>query len=152
MICKPKCIWLFELIINCTIIMKTKSRFSQNVYAIHDRIGHNKPLRHTTTEKYDNMSIRHSPYKPLNASPPCVTISMHSASTKVVTYLQNTHKGHPIAHPWVRHGVTYFYSLKADLYSAAVIPVLDVIYVGPSYDCMAFSNISVSDDSITTMY
>ena len=33
-ICKPKRIWIFALIINCTIIMKTKFRFSRNVYAI----------------------------------------------------------------------------------------------------------------------
>ena len=32
------CIRLFALIINCTIIVKTKSRFSQNIYAISDRI------------------------------------------------------------------------------------------------------------------
>ena len=32
--------------------MKTKSRFSRNVYAISDRIWCNKHLRHTTTEKY----------------------------------------------------------------------------------------------------
>ena len=45
--------WLFALIINCTIIMKTNSRFSRNVYAISDRILCNKHPRHTTTEKYD---------------------------------------------------------------------------------------------------
>ena len=33
-ICKPKCVRLFALIIICTIIMKTKSRFSRNIYAI----------------------------------------------------------------------------------------------------------------------
>ena len=43
---------IFELIINCTTVMKTKSRFSQNVYAISDRIWCDKYLRHTTTEKY----------------------------------------------------------------------------------------------------
>ena len=43
---------IFELIINCTIVMKTKSRFFRNVYAISDRIWCNKHLRHTTTEKY----------------------------------------------------------------------------------------------------
>ena len=53
-ICKPKRIRLFALIINCTIIMKTNSRRSRNVYAIGDRIWCNKHLRHTTTEKYDN--------------------------------------------------------------------------------------------------
>ena len=46
-ICKPKRILLFQLIINCTIIMKTKSLFSRNVYAISDRIWCNKHLRHT---------------------------------------------------------------------------------------------------------
>ena len=49
-ICKPKPIRIFALIINCTIIMKTNSRFSRNVYAISDRIWCNKHLRHTTTE------------------------------------------------------------------------------------------------------
>ena len=34
--------------------MKTNSRFSQNVYALSDRIWCNKHLSHTTTEKYDN--------------------------------------------------------------------------------------------------
>ena len=34
--------------------MKTKSRFSRNVYAISDRIWCNRHLRHTATEKYDN--------------------------------------------------------------------------------------------------
>ena len=54
-LCKPKCIQLFALKINCTIIiMKTTSRFSRNVYVISDRIWCNKHLRHTTTEKYDN--------------------------------------------------------------------------------------------------
>ena len=33
-ICKPKRIRIFALIINCTIIMKTNSRFSRDVYAI----------------------------------------------------------------------------------------------------------------------
>ena len=37
-ICKPKRIRLFALIINCTILMKTNSRFSRNVYTISDRI------------------------------------------------------------------------------------------------------------------
>ena len=50
-ICKPKRIRLFALIINCTIIMKTKSRFSRNVYAISDRLWCYKHLRHTTTAK-----------------------------------------------------------------------------------------------------
>ena len=45
-ICKPKRIRLFALIINCTIIMKIKSRFSWNVYALSDRIWCNKHLRH----------------------------------------------------------------------------------------------------------
>ena len=45
-ICKPKRIRLFELIINCTIIMKTKSRFSRTVYAITDRMWCNKHLKH----------------------------------------------------------------------------------------------------------
>ena len=53
-ICKPKHIRLFALIMNCTILMKTNSRFSQNVYTISDRIWCNKHLRHTTTEKYAN--------------------------------------------------------------------------------------------------
>ena len=53
-ICKPKRIRIFALIINCTIIMKTNSRFSQNVYTISDRIWCIKHLRHTTTEKYDS--------------------------------------------------------------------------------------------------
>ena len=48
--CKPKRIRIFARIINCTIIMKTKSRFSRNVYAISDRIWCNKHLRHITTE------------------------------------------------------------------------------------------------------
>ena len=51
---KPKRIQLFALIINCTVIMKTKSRFSRKVYATSDRLCCNKHLRHTTTEKYDN--------------------------------------------------------------------------------------------------
>ena len=51
---QAKCIRICALIINCTIIMKTNSRFSRNVYAISDRIWCNKHLRHTTTEKYDN--------------------------------------------------------------------------------------------------
>ena len=45
---------LFALIINCTIMMRTKSQFSRNVFAIHDKIWCNKHLRHTTMEKYDN--------------------------------------------------------------------------------------------------
>ena len=53
-ICKPKRIRLFTLVINCTILMKTNSRFSRNVYTISDRIWCNKHLRHTTTEKYEN--------------------------------------------------------------------------------------------------
>ena len=47
---KPKHIRLFASIINCTKILKTKSEFSRNVYAISDRIWCNKQLRHTTTE------------------------------------------------------------------------------------------------------
>ena len=54
-ICKPKRIRLFALIINCTMIMKTKSLFSQNVYAISDRIWCKKHLRHTTTENMITM-------------------------------------------------------------------------------------------------
>ena len=50
--CEPKRIRLFELIINCTVIMKTISRVSPNVCAISDRIWCNKHLRPTTTEKY----------------------------------------------------------------------------------------------------
>ena len=71
---KSKRIWLFALIINCTIIMKTNSRFPRNVYAISNRIWCNKHLRHTTMEKYDkngkdgyfrfdddnNLSYRHT--------------------------------------------------------------------------------------------
>ena len=53
-ICKPKRIRLFALIINCIILKKTNSRFSQNVYTISDRTWCNKHLRHTTTEKYEN--------------------------------------------------------------------------------------------------
>ena len=53
-ICKPKRIPLFALIINCTILMKTNSRFSRNVYTVSDRIWCNKRLRHTTTEKNEN--------------------------------------------------------------------------------------------------
>ena len=53
-ICKPKQIRIVALIINCTKMMKTNSRFSRNLYAISDRIWCNKHLRHTTTEKYDN--------------------------------------------------------------------------------------------------
>ena len=53
-ICKPKHIRIFALILNCTIIMKTNSQFSRNVYAISDGIWCNKHLRHTTMEKYDN--------------------------------------------------------------------------------------------------
>ena len=34
--------------------MKTKSRFSWNVYTISDKILCNKHLRHTTTEKYES--------------------------------------------------------------------------------------------------
>ena len=49
-----KRIRIFALIIICTTIIKTKSRFSRNVYAISDRIWCNKHLRHTTTKKYDN--------------------------------------------------------------------------------------------------
>ena len=37
-------------------MMRTKSQFSQNVYAICDRIWCNLHLRHTTTEKYDNSA------------------------------------------------------------------------------------------------
>ena len=48
--CKPKRIRLFALIINCAMIMKNKSRFSQNVYAISDRIWCNKHLKYTNTE------------------------------------------------------------------------------------------------------
>ena len=47
---KPKRIRIFELIMNCTITMKTKSRFSRNVYAISDRIWCNRHLRHTATD------------------------------------------------------------------------------------------------------
>ena len=53
-ICKPKRIQLFLLILNCTIVMKTQSRFFPNVYAISDRIWCNTHLRHTPTEKYDD--------------------------------------------------------------------------------------------------
>ena len=49
-ICKTEHIQVFQVIINCTIITKTNSRFSWNVYAISDRIWCNKHLRHTTTE------------------------------------------------------------------------------------------------------
>ena len=49
-ICQPKRIRIFALIIICKIIMKTKSRFSRNVYAISDRVWCNKHLRHATTE------------------------------------------------------------------------------------------------------
>ena len=42
------------LIINRTILIKTNSRFSRNVYKISDRIWCNTHLRHTTTEKYEN--------------------------------------------------------------------------------------------------
>ena len=52
-ICKPKRIRLFALRISCTIMIKTNSGFSRNVYAITDRIWCSKHLRHTTTEKYD---------------------------------------------------------------------------------------------------
>ena len=41
-IAKTKRVRLFALIINCTIIMKTNSRFSRNVYAISNRIWCNK--------------------------------------------------------------------------------------------------------------
>ena len=51
---RPKRIRTLALIINCTIIMKTNSRFSRNIYAISDRIWSNKHLRHTATEIYDN--------------------------------------------------------------------------------------------------
>ena len=47
---KLKRIRIFALIIPCTIIMETKSRYTQNVYAISDRTWCNKHLRHTTTE------------------------------------------------------------------------------------------------------
>ena len=53
-ICKPKGIRLFALIINCTTLKKTNSRFSRNVYKINDRKWCNKHLRHTTTGKYEN--------------------------------------------------------------------------------------------------
>ena len=53
--CKPRRIRLFALIINCTIIMKTKSRVSRSIYAISDRIWCNKHLRHTTTENMLTM-------------------------------------------------------------------------------------------------
>ena len=49
-ICKPNRIRLFALIINCIVIMKTKSPFPWNICAIRDRIWCNKHLRHTTTE------------------------------------------------------------------------------------------------------
>ena len=54
-ICKTEHIQLFQVIINCTMIMKTNSRFSWNVYAISDRIWCNKHLRHTTTENMITM-------------------------------------------------------------------------------------------------
>ena len=53
-ICKRKHFRLFELIINCTTILKTKSRYSRNVFATSDRVWCNKYLRHKTTEKYNN--------------------------------------------------------------------------------------------------
>ena len=53
-ILKTKRIRSFALIINCRIILKKNSWFSQNVYAISNRIWCNKHLRHTTKEKYDN--------------------------------------------------------------------------------------------------
>ena len=53
-ICKPKRIRLIALIINYTILMKTNSRFSRNVYTINDRMWCNKHRRHTTTEIYEN--------------------------------------------------------------------------------------------------
>ena len=55
-ICKPKHIRLFALIINCTILMKTNSRLSRNVYTISDRIWCNKHLRHTTTKNIKTMA------------------------------------------------------------------------------------------------
>ena len=55
-ICKPKRIRLFALMINCEIMMKKKSRFSQNVYAISDRIWCYKHLKHTTTENMITMA------------------------------------------------------------------------------------------------
>ena len=45
---------LERLCINCTILMKTNSRFSRNVYTISDKIWCNKHLRRTTAEKYEN--------------------------------------------------------------------------------------------------
>ena len=54
MIFKTKRIRCFALIINCTMIMKTNSRFSRHIYAISNRIWWNKHPRHTTTVKYDN--------------------------------------------------------------------------------------------------
>ena len=54
MICRTKRIRPFAVIINCTLIMKTNFRVSQNVYSISDRIWCNKHLRHTTTQKYEN--------------------------------------------------------------------------------------------------
>ena len=57
-ICKPKRIRLFALIINCAIIMKTKSRYSRNIYSISDRIWCIKHLRHIATKKCDQHSLR----------------------------------------------------------------------------------------------
>ena len=54
-ICKPKRIRLFALIINCAMIMKTKSRFSRNVYEISDSIWCDTHLRHTATENILTM-------------------------------------------------------------------------------------------------
>ena len=51
---QSKRIRLFALIINCTILMNTNSRYSRNVYTISDRIWCNKHIMHTTTEKYEN--------------------------------------------------------------------------------------------------
>ena len=53
MIFKTNRFRLFALIINCTIMIKTNSRFSRNVYAIRNRIWCNNHLRQTTTETYD---------------------------------------------------------------------------------------------------
>ena len=66
-ICKTKRIRLFTLIINCTILMKTNSRFSRNVYTISDRIWCNKHLRHTNT-MYVEVIIHSS----IQATPQCV--------------------------------------------------------------------------------
>ena len=53
-ICKPTYTTYCTLIINCAIIMETKSRFSLNVYAISHRIWCKKHLRHTNTENMVN--------------------------------------------------------------------------------------------------